>query len=284
MVRLAPSSDAPEFQRNGDNIASGQDESLEFKACRFKTYSDYRVFQREVTQSTNDDVRLLAIGDAVCANQQLRGRARSGRHWVSPPGNLYLSVKLAGMRDLNSSAMLSLVAGIAICDTVSQILGSTPADIKIKWPNDVLVNDRKIAGILLESEMCKNTLEIVIGMGVNVNSHPKDEIRPSTSLFHLLGQAVDLEKVLELCLTHLQKWETQWRTLEGERLISEAFCERAWTRETMTVKTPSGSVSGQFAGLKTHGHLRLKTEDGEIVLNSGDIIFPSNTLPKANKG
>src|SRR5262249_21329770 len=109
-----------------------------------------------------------AEGEVVLAETQTRGKGRLGRSWFSPPGlNLYLSVILRPKLAPSDAPLLTLVSAVALADTVQRFLGMSPA---IKWPNDILVGGKKLAGILTESSVDSQRLHfVVVGIGVNLN-------------------------------------------------------------------------------------------------------------------
>ncbi|HEY1266391.1 MAG TPA: biotin--[acetyl-CoA-carboxylase] ligase [Candidatus Binatia bacterium] len=135
-----------------------------------------------------------AEGEVVLAEAQTRGKGRLGRSWFSPPGlNLYLSVILRPKLSPSDAPQLTLVAAVALADTVRRFLGRAPA---IKWPNDILVGGKKLAGILTESSVDSQRLHfVVVGVGVNLNMPasmlPEDIRGLATSLLILTNQMAD---------------------------------------------------------------------------------------------
>ena len=145
-----------------------------------------RAFDR--VESTNDEARRLAeqgadAGVVVVADQQLKGRGRHGRIWQSPPGNLYASLLLRPDCSIAVSAQLSLVASLALAEALVA-LAPPDADVRVKWPNDVLVRGAKVAGLLLESaaDAGERVAWVVVGSGVNIDSAPADTPYPATAL------------------------------------------------------------------------------------------------------
>ena len=138
--------------------------------------------------STNDEARRLAeqgteAGAVVVAKEQLRGRGRHGRVWQSPPGNLYASLLLRPGCTVARSAQLSLVASLALAEALIA-LAPPNSDVRVKWPNDVLVRGAKVAGLLLESASRPGgrVAWVVVGSGVNIASAPDDVPYPATAL------------------------------------------------------------------------------------------------------
>ena len=148
----------------------------------------YQLLRYDSIGSTNDEAKALARagaaeGTLVWAGEQTAGRGRRGRFWASPPGNLYLSLIMRPAVAPARAAQLGFVAALALAEGVGELCG--PAlDISCKWPNDILVAGRKLAGILLESEITdKHTIDfVVIGAGANLVATPSNVEYPATSL------------------------------------------------------------------------------------------------------
>ncbi len=148
----------------------------------------FRLHRFDTVGSTNDEAKALARagaapGTLVWATEQTAGRGRRGRAWLSPPGNLYLSLVLRPDGAPSRAAQLGFVAALGLGDALAPLLG--PAlPLSYKWPNDLLVNGKKLAGILLESETSAagGVDFVVIGIGVNIRSMPDDVEFPATSL------------------------------------------------------------------------------------------------------
>jgi BirA family biotin operon repressor/biotin-[acetyl-CoA-carboxylase] ligase len=233
----------------------------------------WQIQKLDTTASTNDDVRRAAeAGEAeglvIAATEQTAGRGRLGRIWESPPGNLYCSVLLRPANMPASAGFYSFVASLALFDVME---GQLPfADILLKWPNDVLVNGKKIGGILLET--AGNAL--IIGVGVNIASHPENVLYPATSLAAEGKTKANPQSMLDNFLQFLGHWHLQMQT-KGFPLI-----RAAWTNHTqqgvLNVRTPQETVQGTFAGLDNLGHLRLLLADGtEKAISTGDTMLPS---------
>ena len=232
---------------------------------------DWHVRVLPETASTNDDVKKAAEqGEAegliVQALRQTAGRGRHGRVWESPVGNLYCSALLRPPALDTTAGFYSFVAALALADTVAA--HADQAVVTLKWPNDVLANGKKISGILLE----RVANALVIGMGLNVAHHPGESSYPATSLWDLGAHTV-LSDVLHRLLDRLANWDAVLRR-DGFAPIRTAWLARALTGP-LTVKLPTATVDGEFAGLSNQGHLRLRLADGaERSIASGDV-FPS---------
>ena len=215
------------------------------------------------TGSTNDDLAALARDGApeglwLRAERQSGGKGRQGRAWQSPPGNLYASTLVRVDPKHPPPPSLALVAAVALHEAVSRY---TPR-VRIKWPNDIIVNRAKLAGILLE----RQADAVVIGFGVNLAHHPEDLDRPAASL----GARVTPDVLLRRLAACFEAWLERWR-VEGLAPVRQA-----WLKAAHPVGTPlaSGGAEGVFDGLDETGALRLRLADGAIrVVHAGDVFL-----------
>jgi BirA family biotin operon repressor/biotin-[acetyl-CoA-carboxylase] ligase len=220
--------------------------------------------------STNDEAARLAEtgaaeGTVVWSREQTGGRGRRGRHWASPIGNLYTSTILRPACSAPRAAELGFVAALAVADMV-------PAgrDVRVKWPNDVLVDGGKIAGILLESAIGQTgqVQHVVAGIGVNVGFAPElPEMRYRGSA---LGGSVEtaLEKLTAALAARLAEWRR-----EGFATVRAAWLAKAGPLGAeVDVKLGDGLVRGRFAGLDREGALLLDTASGPRKIVSGELL------------
>jgi len=225
-----------------------------------------------VTASTNDDaVKAAEAGEAeglvIWALRQTAGKGRHGRAWESPEGNLYCSVLLRPKEGTKQAGLYSFVAALALYDTVRLCL--PVSEISLKWPNDVLVEGEKIAGILIEA----GADWLVIGVGLNVLHHPDSGLYPSTSLLAVGAHDKKLDDILDWLLQNLSHWYGIMRE-EGFAPIRTAWLKHA-VKGRLSVRLPQETITGEFAGLDERGNLRLKLADGsERAIASGDA-FPA---------
>lgn len=239
----------------------------------------YRLVARDSVASTNAEAARLAAdgaedGTLVWARQQTAGRGRHGRDWDSPPGNLYLSLVLRPECPVNRAAQLGFAAALAVGDAVGSV-GPALLEITYKWPNDVLLNDRKVAGILLESRTDSGgSLDwLVLGVGVNVASHPKEARTPATDLrFEGAPPAVDAVDVLESFARHFMAWTNRWLD-DGFAPLRRAWLNHAHALgEEIEARLPRETLRGTFRDIDEHGALVLEHRDGtRRVVTAGDI-------------
>ena len=238
-----------------------------------------RVLYYPALPSTMDEAARLGEDDAdegavVVAEVQSAGRGRQGRSWVSTPGNILVSVLFRP--NLETLPFISIIGGIAAASAVRKVTG---LDIKIKWPNDLMIGRRKVAGILAESTIAGNSVwYAVLGVGMNVSlgTEQIDEISPfAISLNAAVGEDVPREDVLRQFLMDLdalyltlgkgqspiEEWQELLDTI-GQRL------EATWGEET---------YCGVAEGTDELGNLLLRQDDGSLLtLTAGDVTLTAH--------
>ena len=221
--------------------------------------------------STNDEARRLARegaaeGTVVTAREQTAGRGRHGRGWASPPGNLYLSLLLRPGLPPGRLGELAFLAGLAVAETAAALLPAGRA-VTLKWPNDVLVDGAKTAGILIEQE----GEAAILGIGLNLVHGPMDTPYPATTLA-AAGAEADLGTARARLLDRLAATLACWRA-EGFAPIRNAWLARAHPLGTaLSVRLPEGVVAGRFAGLDPAGALLIDTAAGPRRVTSGEVL------------
>ncbi|TVV75202.1 biotin--[acetyl-CoA-carboxylase] ligase [Sphingomonas solaris] len=228
------------------------------------------------TGSTNDDVAALAAAGAteglwLRAVRQTGGRGRHGRAWGSIAGNLHASTPVRIVRGDPPPATLALVAAVALHQVLAAHLGPHTGNLRIKWPNDLLLDGAKLSGILLE----KRGEAVVVGFGVNLAGHPDIPERPVTSLPAAGIAAPEPAMFLSDLAEAFASWLGRWR---GEGL---APVRARWLACAFPVGTPlvahggSGeALEGLFDGLEQDGALRLRLADGSRhVMHAGDVFL-----------
>lgn len=236
------------------------------------------------TLSTQGDVLKLAEqgqaeGAVVIAEEQTGGRGRFGRQWFSPPGKgIWMSVLLRPDLPLQHTPQLTLLTGVAVCRAVRACSG---ADAGIKWPNDLLIDGRKVCGILLESTVEDHEVRYCIaGIGVDVNfdpeDYPEDLTTIATSLKMETDQSIDRTKLTAAILTELEQLYYLYQK-EGFGVISALWeaLSVSMNRE-ITVTNPHGVIEGKAIGLDPSGALIVEKHDGEhTLIISGEISWKS---------
>lgn len=228
----------------------------------------------QIVDSTNQVARRLAEegafhGEVVIAEQQSKGRGRRGREWLSPPGkNVTLSVILRPTCDPDRAPELTFVAGVAVASALREGF-NLPVDLK--WPNDLVVAGRKLAGILTELVTRAGRVEaVILGLGLNVNMAPQDvpeSIADSaTSLEIELGQAIERPRLVGLLLGSLERWYLRW--------IEEGFqpVREMWQALSATLQRPvrvhlgdgQQGFDGVAEGIDEHGALLVRRGEGVL--------------------
>lgn len=236
-------------------------------------------------ESTNSEARRraevgAAHGTLLWAEAQTKGRGRRGREWISPPGNIYASFILRPACDVAQALQLAFVAALGVGHFLANYLDED-ARLHYKWPNDVLVNGHKIAGILAESTMGKTqTLEwVVLGVGINIKTYPEGVEWPATSL---CAQGAKLPKIAELVEALGRSfflYYNEWRD-DGFYPIRKAWLQRAAGLDgPIRIRLDKEILEGTFTGLDEDGALVvLKEGDKEPSrITSGDV-FPMDIL------
>jgi BirA family transcriptional regulator, biotin operon repressor / biotin---[acetyl-CoA-carboxylase] ligase len=230
--------------------------------------------------STNDEaLNWIAAGAEdgclVIAEQQTQGRGRLGRRWVTKPGAaLAFSLILRPIAEERERlAYFSPLGALAICQALEAM--GDHLQPQIKWPNDVLLQRRKTAGILVEAAWEGDMLQgIVVGIGINVGREavpPPDEVLfPATSVEEAAGEPVDRLALLRAVLGGLFQWRAE---LRGELFRQNWEQRLAFKNEWVTVQGAAGTaLTGQVTGLDASGNLLLRTSGGELVpVTVGDV-------------
>ena len=240
----------------------------------------WQLHDLDTVDSTNAVARVLgedgaAEGQVVWAQEQRAGKARRGRGWHSPPGNLYCSVLLRPDCRPAAAAQISFVVAVALSDGIREVAPSI-AGLGLKWPNDLIVRRRKLAGILLESSMRAdgNVDWVVAGTGVNLASHPEATDYAATDLAAEGHPGVLPGALLESYAAALERWLARWR-VRGFAPVRDAWRRQAaGIGETISVRLDREIVIGRFELLDEDGALHLVLGDGSRRrFTAGDVFF-----------
>ena len=230
----------------------------------------YRLLRLAEIGSTNTEaLRLAALGEAsglwVMADAQIGGRGRSGRVWTSRAGNLHATLLLRRSAPLGIAQQLSLLAPVALHDAITTVTGGI-GDMRLKWPNDVLLNGAKLSGILIESSGAGSStgLVIVLGLGINVSYHPAGLDQAATNLGQQ-GHAVSVESMMTALAASMDRWLRVWSEGAGFAAVRAAWLERAGPiGETLSVRDGASRITGRYQGLDQTGALLLQDDAGEM--------------------
>lgn len=218
-------------------------------------------------------------GALVIAEEQTAGRGRRGRPWYSPPGKgIWMSMVMKPLIPLQFTPHLTLLTAVAVCRAIKKI---APVQVGIKWPNDLLIEERKVCGILLESVAEDERLvSVIAGIGIDVNidasDYPESLLDIATSLKRELGQEVDRATVIAEIMN---EWEQLYKLYEEQgfgpiRTLWEA--NSIMIGRQVHIQSPYGTVSGTAQGLDDSGALIVLGSGGVYQkVFSGDIQFSS---------
>ncbi|WP_196216754.1 biotin--[acetyl-CoA-carboxylase] ligase [Paracoccus shanxieyensis] len=234
------------------------------------------------TDSTNAEAIRLAAhlsGPAwVMAHEQSSGRGRRGREWIMPKGNFAGTLLLRPKAGVAQAAQLSFVAALALHDVLGAVCGPA-ARLAIKWPNDVLLNGGKVAGILLESAGSGSQIGAVcVGIGVNLAAAPaaaqvEQRAASPVSVLSETGFQVAPEEFLDLLAPAFAGWQAQLETYGFAPIRNAWLARAARLGETITARTSNAEAQGIFEGIDETGALILKTPAGRQVLPAADVFF-----------
>ncbi len=245
---------------------------------------DITVLRFDLLASTNDEAanqarQGAAEGLCVIAREQTAGRGRQGRSWISNAGDgLYFSIVLRPKIAREQLGLITLMTGVAVHDTLTE-LGLSP---DIKWVNDILVNDKKISGILAEAVETPTGLAVIVGIGINVKGQPALDTatsietglsEPGAVATGFLSHATDSIPTVETTL--IEKLKNWYETLNHDHntIIDEWSRRSTYFRgKHVRVTLPDSVIEGTTDGLEPNGALRVKLADGSVtVVQAGDV-------------
>ncbi|MEO9826555.1 MAG: biotin--[acetyl-CoA-carboxylase] ligase [Paracoccaceae bacterium] len=241
----------------------------------------YGHFPCGVVDSTLDEARREAgkfpNPTWFTATRQTAPRGRRGRAWVEPEGNFAATLAIP-VANPNEAAFRSFIAALALNDALRAFPGVGDGTA-LKWPNDVLLNGRKVAGILLESLTVQNRIwGVAIGIGVNLAQAPQNNALEEGAvapicLADVTSNAVSPEDFLAHLACAFDRWETAFQT-GGFTVIRTAWLARAAKLgEVITARTVRDTFTGTFDTIDDAGQLVLKTAEGRITVPAADVYF-----------
>ena len=232
------------------------------------------IFLHEVDSTNTYATNLLrnvtvAEGTIVSTDSQTKGKGQRGAVWNSETGsNITISCVLKPhFLSIKNTFYLSKISALAIYDVLTELLPSSQFDIKIKWPNDILVNQKKIAGILIENNFNRDVIQhSVIGIGINVNQMEFKGLQHSASSLKLLtNQVYNKNDILEKLCQQLEKWYLKLKALKFSE-IDEHYLNRLFgmNRLCLFSNTNNNEFSATIIGIDPDGKLILKHTDGKL--------------------
>jgi BirA family transcriptional regulator, biotin operon repressor / biotin---[acetyl-CoA-carboxylase] ligase len=213
----------------------------------------------------------------VTADDQTEGRGRRGRSWTTDAGNLAASLMLIDPAPRAIAPTVSFVAAVALHQAVVDLVGPAAAErLALKWPNDLLLDRAKVAGILIEGEgLASGAFAVVVGIGVNCISHPEIARGQAAADLTAHGLPVDAEALFGRLAVRMDEELSQWDHGRGFAEVRDAWLARAaGVGEPIRVNLAAGSVSGRFEALDDDGRLLLLRDDGQRQsIGAGDVFL-----------
>lgn len=244
----------------------------------------YSLVAFDTIGSTNDELKQRAIqanapeGSVVWALEQTSGKGRQKRNWESVPGNMYCSVLLRPNCDMAEAAQIGFLPVIAAGEALAGLLGNA-ASLRYKWPNDLLLNRKKISGALLEAGAGQNGLAawVIVGCGINLAHYPDDTRFPATSVRHELNQNIEIGDMVSAYVRNLANWYGRWQE-EGFQPVRAAWLASAHKfDEPLIVESGAETITGPFRDLDENGALVIDTDNGPRRIAAGDVYFTDTT-------
>lgn len=225
------------------------------------------IYKEEIDSTNLEAARLsdsLSHGTVIAADAQTAGRGRRGRSWVSRKGeNIYFSLLLKPEFSPELASMLTLVMALAVAEGIEQMYECKP---QIKWPNDIVVNGRKVCGILTEMQMEADKIKyVIVGVGINVNQMTFDEagLDYASSLQKETGMCKDRKELLETVVERFEALYQAFCEAGSLQYMKNAYEERLANRgKDVRVLDPKGEYSGIALGINDQGELLVCREDG----------------------
>jgi BirA family biotin operon repressor/biotin-[acetyl-CoA-carboxylase] ligase len=233
-------------------------------------------FFRTIDSTNAEAMRLAAEGapegTLVVADEQTAGRGRAGRRWFTPPGSgLAVSLVLRPVLPANQIGHLGLLGGVATVQAIESLCNLRP---KLKWPNDILVNEKKVAGILGESSHQASGPEwMVLGIGINVNTGPPSGTEARHKASFLTEQSGHPLNRVRLLLELVRALAEHYPQLGQTSLVTAWERRMIWRGKRVRVLNPGGTpIEGIALGLAPDGELRLQLHNGRIMsITAGDV-------------
>ena len=236
---------------------------------------------QEVDSTLNEATRIAPTAQGpvwIMAHRQTAARGRRGRTWANPAGNLAATLLMRPKGEPDQSALRSFVAAVAVFDACVSVTGRA-AGLSLKWPNDVLLNGGKLAGILLESTgQGRDVSHLSIGIGVNLSEAPgADNVEPGAvrpvSLLSETGTHVTPEDLLSELAAAYAQHETKFTTYGFEPIRTAWLSRAARLGEVITARTANSETVGTFETVDAGGSLVLNTAKGRVSIPAADVYF-----------
>jgi BirA family biotin operon repressor/biotin-[acetyl-CoA-carboxylase] ligase len=246
--------------------------------------NDYHLLTFDQLDSTNEEAKRLAKGGGshgavIWAKKQTGGKGRLGRSWISQEGNLFVSVLLQPDKKLEELPQLSFVAAVAVIEAMAPMF-EKDNKLTCKWPNDILLNGKKLGGILLESFRTdsKDKTWVVVGVGINIDSCPTDVQYPATCLTHAGVELVSAKIILARFVHHFIECYNEWNSKNFAPIRKRWLASACCINERVIANLEGSKLEGIAEGIDPAGNLLLKLDNGKKqTVHAGDV-FPAEML------
>lgn len=261
---------------------------IEIKSNLKTSFIGKPLYFHSIIDSTNNEAHALALkgakeGTAVVADCQTKGKGRLGRTWESPNGvNIYTSIILRPDIHPQTAPKLTLMAAVAVAETISKFLNNgsgCKSEPAVKWPNDILLNSKKVSGILTEMNSETDRINfIILGIGVNLNMTmdmlPKELRTIATSLKEETGKDISRIDFLNTLYLNIEKWHKDFLK-NGFAPVCEAWKTYFnMAGKAVNIKDADRQIEGIALTIDDNGHLLVREKSGKIVkIVSGDVLI-----------
>ena len=218
-----------------------------------------KVYRFKELPSTNEFAKSLIKKEAeewtiVIADKQTKGKGRLNKIWYSPTGGLWFSILLRPTNVL----VVPLCVGVAVCEAMREL----GVDAHIKWPNDILIHSKKVAGIL--SEFDEGTVIVGVGINLNIREFPKEIENTATSLLLERGKTFDKDNVFDLVMMKIKEKYNATEANKQQEIITEFKSLSITIGKRVKIETPNGCLEGKALDIDSDGALILKLSSGNI--------------------
>lgn len=235
----------------------------------------FHVYHYKKVSSTNREAldlieRGILNDTVIVADKQIEGKGRTGKSWISPEGNFYASLIISQEIGIGKLTELTFVTAVAVGNTLLSFIADS--NVQYKWPNDILIDGKKISGILLEKR--SNSNWVIIGIGININHVPL----PKTTCISNYGEVMSNIDLLEKLIISFNELRKKW-IFDGFHAIREMWLIRAFKmNEQINIKLADKLHEGIFIDIDKSGKLILQQKDGSLVYFNAGELFIKNAL------
>ena len=243
-----------------------------------------RVYYFEEIDSTQNFAQNIAAdkkenGTIIIAEKQTSGRGRLDRKWTSPKGGIWFSLIIHPKFDVSSSTLIPILSAVALSKSIKSVLG---IETEVKWPNDITMNGKKVAGVLVDASFQTNSIDyLILGIGINFDIDAKKLEKRLTKTPNFYGidslrgkeDKTPPKTLLKEFLLQFEKNLFQLDKGEKSKIIKEWTKRAAGIGEKITINTSNGKISGISQGIDNDGALKIKTKNETKKIYVGDVVL-----------